>query len=83
MICPECLKEGKKSRVFDKGASRTLMGSYPYCDEEGVYHDHDPNTYTYSYQCSLGHHFYESKKSQCPSCDFGSVQIETKKKKKK
>ena len=68
MICPECKRQGLKSRVYVGTSSVTLMYSAPFYDEEGKYHDHDPNTRTTSYSCSNGHKWVESS---CGSCWCG------------
>jgi hypothetical protein len=59
--CPICEKEGKKSKVFERGCHSTLMASYAYYDEDGNYHYHDPNVTTCEYGCSNGHVFSVSK----------------------
>lgn len=73
MICEECKKEGKISRVFDEGSSSTLLNFKRYWDENGVYHVHDPNKITTSYRCSNGHTFVIKMLSQCPAkdCNYG------------
>lgn len=68
MKCPTCVAEGKTSRVYPLGGFVTCMASYPYYDEAGNYHHHDPNTHTGSYQCSEGHKWSDSSKSPCPTC---------------
>ncbi|GAH86400.1 unnamed protein product [marine sediment metagenome] len=60
MRCPECEKNGLKSKVYVGTSSTTLLASYPYYDEEGNYHCDDPNTITTSYSCSNGHSWSES-----------------------
>lgn len=55
--CPVCLAQGKKSTVTVGSSTGTLMASPTYYDENGVYHNDDPNTYTTEYSCSSGHHF--------------------------
>jgi len=65
MICKECSKAGLKSCVYSHGGSRTLMYSAPFWDENGCYHDHDPNIGTYGYECSNGHTWTESSRSSC------------------
>ena len=78
MKCPKCEEEGKRSRVYDKGGTSTLMYCTPYYDEEGVYHNHDSNTITHYYECSEGHKFRTKGTGTCPNCDFGkdSLKIE-------
>lgn len=55
MQCPECQKEGKKSKVYQGMSTTTLLGWIPYWDEEGKYHNDNPNTTTTEYSCSNGH----------------------------
>jgi hypothetical protein len=71
MKCPICKEKDLKSKVYSKGSSTTLMGYSSYYDEEGVYHNHDPNTHTSYYNCSEGHEWIEKYKSKCSSCDYG------------
>ena len=65
MICPECQKEGKKSKVYHQGYSATSMGYTPYYDENGKYHNHDPNATEAGYKCSNGHLWSEKIKKKC------------------
>ena len=55
MKCPECLKDGGRSRVYVDGSSTTLMGTHFYYDEDGDFHHDDPNITTTVYHCSEGH----------------------------
>lgn len=71
MICPKCKNENKKSRVYCYGSFSTLMFSRPFYDEGGIYHHHDGNTYTDTYQCSEGHKIIVTSKGKCESCDWG------------
>ncbi|MCK4446980.1 MAG: hypothetical protein KAW56_07855 [Candidatus Marinimicrobia bacterium] len=58
-FCPVCQKKGLKSRVYYKYSTRTLMGWETYWDEEGNYHNEDPNYTTSYFRCSLGHEWHE------------------------
>ncbi len=71
MICSKCVEEGTKSRITPGIGSSTCMYCAPFYDEEGVYHNHDYNTIRYTYSCSEGHYWTESRNTQCPNCDFG------------
>ena len=65
-FCEECKKEGKKSIVRYRGSSKTLMGGcWPFWDEDGQHHHHDPNTTTHAYECSNGHAWTEKEKPTC------------------
>ena len=68
MKCPECVKEGEKSTVVIGYGSTTDMGWQPYYDEDGEFHDHDPNWHGYNYRCSRGHEWYVSRQEKCPAC---------------
>lgn len=74
MKCPFCVEEGPKSTLQTNGMRAvTLLGYSTYWDEDGVHHDHDPNTHTQEYVCSEGHFYTVKSKSPCPAkgCDFG------------
>jgi hypothetical protein len=58
--CPECIKEGKKSKVYIGCTTSTLIAPVQYYDEDGNYHSSNPNTMTTQYSCSNGHHWSES-----------------------
>jgi hypothetical protein len=64
-FCPQCKKEGKKSKIFIKSISSTLMTSVPYYDENGKFHCCDPNTIFINYKCSNGHEWTEEIESSC------------------
>ena len=68
MKCPECVEEGKKSTIHCLGGSRTLMGWTQYYDEDGNYHNHDPNHPSMGYRCSNGHTWHVTRKNSCPTC---------------
>lgn len=68
MICAECRKAGEKSQVFIGGRYSTLMNGSQYWDEDGILHDHDPNTYTTTYACSKGHRWQTNEVKPCPGC---------------
>ncbi len=63
MKCPECLKEGKRSRVYVGESSTTAMRTFSYYDEDGEFHHDDPNITTTSYSCSEGHNWYARTRS--------------------
>lgn len=65
MICKTCQAEGKKSYVYNRGGSGTLLMWNAFYDEEGKHHVHDPNTTTYGYECSNGHTWSEEEKHGC------------------
>jgi hypothetical protein len=73
MLCPVCVEEGKKSILYggDSGMS-TCMAFSSYHDEDGKYHHHNPNSMSYTYNCSNGHEFVKWGSSKCGSCNFGS-----------
>ena len=65
MKCPECVAEGKKSRVTVGMGYQTAMYCAPFYDEEGRFHNHDPNATTTGYTCSNGHRWQETTRSRC------------------
>ena len=72
MKCPQCVREGLRSRVYpDNGSAVTLLGYGREYDEDGALHIHDPNRLGCGYRCSLGHRWSESWLPRCPSGDYG------------
>jgi hypothetical protein len=65
MVCPTCADKGLKSCVTERGSESTLAYSEPFWDEEGRYHNHDPNTVTTHYECSNGHSWTVATRSKC------------------
>ncbi len=62
MKCPECAKEGKRSRItVAPGGFCTLMATHQWYDEDGNFHFNDPNKTTRNYSCSNGHKWSERK----------------------
>jgi hypothetical protein len=76
MICPKCKELGQKSHVYEEGGFKTLMGHQPYYNEDGVYHNHDPNRVKESFSCSEGHRIFVKRKDPCPSCNYGKDEVE-------
>lgn len=73
MKCPECQKDGEKSKVYVPTCGmRTLMGWQSFWDEDGNYHSHDLNTTTTIYSCSRGHEWTVKSKDPCqvPGCEW-------------
>ncbi len=71
MKCPFCEQEGKKSKVTIGPGGSTLMGYSVFYDEDGQFHNHDPNTHSVQYACSNGHRFVDKEIRGCPSCNYG------------
>lgn len=73
MKCPECVKDGVTSKVYDNGSVSHLLGWRPFHDEDGEYHAHDPNDLRTDYSCSNGHRFGMQWTKRCPNakCDYG------------
>jgi len=65
MKCPVCEKKGLKSTVYPCCSTATLLWNEPYYDEDGKYHDHDPNAVTTDYHCSNGHRWIEWHYYKC------------------
>lgn len=70
MICPECQKEGKKSKVWQGSTVMTAMYSDSYWDENGKEHIHNPNDRATEYRCSKNHQWHITRKNKCPSCNW-------------
>lgn len=70
--CPLCVEEGERSRLYP-GPGMTTAGAVPepYYDENGRYHNHDPNHTTRSFRCSREHRFTASLVHSCKSCSYG------------
>lgn len=70
MRCPECVSVGVRSTVTPGLMTTTLMWSPPFYDEDGQYHDHDPNKRVSHFTCSNGHAWSETRLQKCPSCGW-------------
>jgi hypothetical protein len=58
MLCPFCVKESKRSKLYPGLCSMTCMGSSAHYDENGNYHHYAPDVMsTVTYSCSEGHQF--------------------------
>lgn len=69
MKCPQCVKQGKKSKVYIGMSSRTAAYCPPFYDEDGVYHLHDSNITHTDYRCSNRHGWTErEERTPCPTC---------------
>lgn len=71
MFCPDCVKEGKRSRVYPDLSSVTLMHGVTFWDEGGRLHQHDPNITTTGYTCSEGHTWVEQAGPREHPCNWG------------
>lgn len=71
VFCPVCQEKGLTSIVYPGYGVSTAMWCQPYYDEIGNYHNHDLNTRSFSYKCSLGHSWKVISGNRCPNCDFG------------
>jgi len=65
LTCPVCVKQNKKSKVYSYGVRKTLMGYRTYHDEEGVYHDHNPNKHSELLICTEKHEFERKYYKPC------------------
>lgn len=72
MKCPTCVLEGRRSKLHCYGGvSRTLLGGEsPWFDEDGQYHEHDPNIERRTLQCSNGHRWLHTRFPACASCGW-------------
>ena len=73
MKCPKCVEAGLTSILYCEGVTTTNLGFYPYYDENGVFHSHDPNWKVHLYSCSRGHRTEIRKKKKCDNCDYGEI----------
>lgn len=73
MICKKCKKEGFTSKVFPELMEETCLGWFPYYDEEGNYHSHNPNQRMRRHKCSNGHSWTIFSLELCPAeqCNYG------------
>ena len=76
MICSQCKKEGKKSKVYPGVGMVTAMYCPPFYDEDGRFHNHDGNITTQEYACSNGHKWAAEVSSSC-WCGWGTVDKKT------
>ncbi|KAB7755227.1 hypothetical protein [Mycolicibacterium mucogenicum] len=78
MKCPECVKTDQRSKVYCHGSSSTSMGWSPFYDEDGEYHQHNPNSGEKYYKCSNGHSFTTPVRQACPNpkCHFDKTSEE-------
>ena len=67
MTCPTCTAEGKTSTVTEVGIEETTMGWFPFRDEAGRRHSHNPNRRTAHLVCANGHRFTEDR--GVPPCE--------------
>lgn len=65
MICPACKSEGRTSKVYPGLTETTCLGYTPFYDEEGRFHDHDPNRRRSRMRCSNGHSWPETYRAKC------------------
>lgn len=72
MKCQKCVEAGEKSTVYVGGSISTCMAGPEFYDEEGRFHDHDPNAHTTAYTCSRGHDWRVTTYEKCPSCDYNA-----------
>ena len=72
MKCPVCEREGLKSTISGGDyCTTTSMGWRSYWDEDGKYHNHDPNWRSQVLHCSNGHSLFRRWKDRCLNCDYG------------
>jgi hypothetical protein len=66
MKCPICVSVGQTSKFYwDSGGYGTSMCGDSYYDEDGKYHNHDPNVEKRSCRCSRGHEFLVAVRHKC------------------
>lgn len=73
MKCPECVTANQTSRVYpDMYSVTTDMGWFSYYDEDGKYHNHNPNCHSESFSCSNGYKWGSDTLRKCDNCDYGA-----------
>lgn len=72
-ICPDCREGGLTSRVTVGPSTVTCMAGQQFYDEQGRFHDHDPNTMTTQYSCSNGHVWSSQQLMSCRVCEEDRV----------
>jgi len=65
LFCPTCYRSSVPSCVYVGARTSTLLSYVPFYDEDGKYHDHDPNMHNISFRCSRGHVWEEKIKYRC------------------
>lgn len=71
LLCPQCLKIGKKSMVFGETPWEQIGDYLPekeYYDETGKRHVHDPNRVVSGWKCSNAHRFRWYVRAGCIAC---------------
>lgn len=69
LTCPKCVEEKLTSKVYYDGTSGTgIAPPRPYWDEEGRYHEHNPNVYKHAFRCSRQHFWMQEERLPCPTC---------------
>lgn len=79
MKCEKCVAAGLKSTVYaPRGGFTTCMGWSAFYDEDGVYHRHDPNAHSETWQCSNGHRWNRTYYDLCsaPQCGWNEGRAE-------
>lgn len=72
MKCPECVRLGLKSTLHGGDSVFTTCGGWSsYYDEDGRYHNHDPNWSSTTMRCSNGHLVSLKTRNKCRACDYG------------
>lgn len=63
-ITPNCPVCGEVA-VEDKGGMTTFLGGISFVGDDGMVHNHDPNTHTGHWVCPNGHEWKEEVGFQC------------------
>ena len=70
-VCQICAAKGIASTVTEAGIEETCMGWFPFRDEAGRLHSHNPNSRAMHYACSNGHHFAVKLPAvACEACEL-------------
>lgn len=71
MICEQCEKENKKSKIYENGIISTCLYCLTFYDEDGKLHHHDSNIITMGYRCSNNHEWQVKNSGSC-WCGWGN-----------
>ena len=71
MICPACNARKLSPPVFSVGKTFTDLALINSGPDDGIPHQHDPNSTTEAFECMNGHRFKVESFVQCRQCDHG------------
>ena len=75
-VCPECIKEGQKSKLYIENSKRIGESNVDkYHDENGKKHLHKMSAYTGKWKCSNEHGGYYKQHYLCnvKDCEYSKI----------